>query len=1219
MNRISRQFLALCLLASSSVGQETRSTIYGKVLDAQGASISGATVIIRNADTGVTTTSKTNDTGYYEASLLLPGQYEITGEFSGFKKLVHKGVTLPVSSRREVELKLEIGGFAETVSVTGEAPLLEVNAVTSGRVLDNKSVMELPIMGNSAILLVKLVPGIQTGGVNNYLALHSNAGGSDYNVGGNVGGNSWTLDGSPNQGPGRRTAYLPYTDAVAEFKVETSNFDAAIGQSSGAAITMISKSGTNQMHGTATWQHWQQRWQGTPFFTKQTYYRNINAAEAAGNHTLAEQLRNTDKQPTGRSNNWGASAGGPLVIPKVYNGRNKLFWFFTYNAFKDVKNEDPSTFNRTVPSLRARQGDFSDMLTLKNAALYQVYDPATARPDPARATHIIRTPFPGNVIPKSRFANPSYDAITKLYPNPNNNPLDPLADPTNNYLASQTPYNWDYKAYSNRVDYQISDKWRSYGRWSFNDFGPEDRGDWTYESARGLNLGGLVRNNKGANFDVVYTQNSTTLWDFNVAFEQFREGNIQPKALSYKASDIGLPTYIDQKAAGLNILPLMNVNGYTQISPGGITNWTRTRGLTAKAEVNKTFGRHSMRAAFDVRDQFRTGGGGGNTSGNFTFSNSYTRKDDDGNTPSSNLGLGWASFILGTPNGISAATNDTFALFNPYYAWFVQDSWRFSEKLTLSMGLRVEYEKGATERYNRLIGAFDPTLDVPIAAASQAAYAKNPIPELAAGAFIVKGGNTYAGIGSTPRALNKNELMFLPRVGAAYKMNDKTVIRVGYGIYFDTLNVLNFGVDQSGFSRSTSPTITNNFGQTWNFPDNANPNNGKSPLVDPFPIRSDGTRFDVPTRELLGVMGKQGRGFGFTDYNESRPRQQRWLVSLQRSFGSSMMIDVQYAGSHSDRILIGHSLSPLPEQYWASGNVRNDTIANNLNANVTNPFFIGNFNASQFTPLVWADMNTNGFFTSSTIRKSTLLRAFPQMNGVTNNTTNSGSNNVHEFRLNFERRFSKGFNLNAGYTGLKIRDHDFYYYEYDATPTERLSNNGRPHRFTMTSIYQLPFGKGRPLFSNVNKAMNYLIGGWQTAATYEWQPGPLLDWGNPFYYGSDVSNVGNVNQTFDTWFNTADFERTSAKTANSFHKRQFPTRIAGIRADMTNQWNANMAKNLPINERVNMQMRLDALNVANRSQMNGPSTDPTNTNFGKITSQSAATNRWITVQLRLTF
>ena len=333
--------LAVCfatLFCFSAFSQETRSTLSGRVLDSQGGVVAGAVVVIRNADTGVALTFRTNETGYYEAGLLLPGNYELTAEMAGFKKLVRKGVVLPVSSSQVVDLSLEVGGVMETVSVTAEAPLLETSVVTSGRVIDNKTLMELPVMGNSAITLVRFTPGIQAGGVNLLLAPHSNIGGSDYQVDGNVGGNSWTLDGSPNQGPSRRLAYLPYTDGVAEFKVETSNFDAGVGQSSGASVVMISKSGSNTFHGTATWQHWQQRWQGTPFFPKQNYYRSIAAAEAAGNTALANQIRNTDKQLPGRSNDWGASGGGPVIIPKVFNGRNKLFWFFSYNALKEIKD-----------------------------------------------------------------------------------------------------------------------------------------------------------------------------------------------------------------------------------------------------------------------------------------------------------------------------------------------------------------------------------------------------------------------------------------------------------------------------------------------------------------------------------------------------------------------------------------------------------------------------------------------------------------------------------------------------------------------------------------------------------------------------------------------------------------------------------------------------------------------------------------------------------------
>ncbi|MBM3760814.1 MAG: carboxypeptidase regulatory-like domain-containing protein [Acidobacteria bacterium] len=203
-----------CSLLSLSLitAQETRSTLLGRATDAQGATVAGVKVIVRNTDTGASQTLETNPSGYYEANLLMPGPYQITAESKGFKKVNRTGIILPVSSRIEVNLSLEIGALTETISVSAEAPLLETNSVSSGRVIDNKTLMELPVMGNSAMLLVKNSPGIQTGGVNNYLALHSNAGGSDYSVGGNIGGNSWTLDGSPNQGPSRRTAYMPYTD-----------------------------------------------------------------------------------------------------------------------------------------------------------------------------------------------------------------------------------------------------------------------------------------------------------------------------------------------------------------------------------------------------------------------------------------------------------------------------------------------------------------------------------------------------------------------------------------------------------------------------------------------------------------------------------------------------------------------------------------------------------------------------------------------------------------------------------------------------------------------------------------------------------------------------------------------------------------------------------------------------------------------------------------------
>ncbi|MBI4906132.1 MAG: TonB-dependent receptor [Acidobacteria bacterium] len=1220
--RIAIILILLALACASAFAQETRATIFGRVLDPQGSAIPSANVVVKNTDTNVTLTFKTNETGYYEASLLLPGNYQVDCDAAGFKHLTHKGVILPVSTRLEVNLAMEVGGVTEVISVTGETQLLETSSVTSGRVVDNKSLMELPVMGNSAIVLVRWTPGVQWGGVNLYLAPHSNIGGSDYNIDGNVGGNSWTLDGSPNQGPSRRLAYLPYTDGIAEYKIETNNFDAGIGQSTGVAISMVTKSGTNALHGTMTWQHWQQRWQGTPFFVKQNYFRSIAAAEAAGDTARANRIRGTDKQQPGRSNNWGISAQGPVYIPKIFDGRNRLFWAFTYNGLKDVKSEEPVTYNRTVPTANARNGDFREMLALPNPGQYVVYDPATVVPDPARPTHYIRTPFADNVIPKSRFVNPAYDAIAKLYPLPNNPPA-PGQQPVNNFLSFMAPYNWDYYAVSNRVDYQISDRFRIYGRWSANNFGPENRGDWTIQTAPGLNIGGLVRNNKGGNVDLVFTQSPATLWDFNVAINQFREGGVQPYALSLKPSDIGLPKYLDDKAGAEHILPLMNVNGYTQISPGGRSNWTRYRMATAKIAITHIRGNHTIQSAFDNRYHFRTALPQGNTSGNFNFNRSFTRKDDDGFVPSVDLGLGWAAFILGVPNSMTIQTLDSYATMSPYYGAFVQDSWRFSRRLTLNLGLRMEYERGATERYNRMIGGFDPTLTLPITSAAQAAYGASPLRELAASEFKVLGGTVFPGVGGTSRELYKSQAMWMPRAGVAYQWNNKTVLRAGYGIYYDTLNVLNFGPDQSGYTQNTSTVMANDpAGYVWNPLFGANsPASQKTPLADPFPVRADGTRFDAPTRDLLGAMAKAGRGFGFTNSSQEHARQQRWRAGMQRQLGRSWLIDAAYAGSYSDRVSVARKLDALPQQFWADGKVRNDAIATDLNSNVASPFRLANFaGLQQSQPVIYKDMTTLGMYTSSTIRKANLLRPFPHMNGnLTNNVVPDGKVKSHSVELHVQKRFSHGFNLNFGYTALKVRERNFYFNEFDAEPSWRTSNSGRPQRIVGTGIFEFPFGRGRRYASQAGRALDTLIGGWQTGVTYEYQPGALLDWGNPFYYGNDLADIVKSDKTFDQWFNTANFERASAKQPAAFHRRVFPVRVPDVRADKTSQWNLNMSKNVRVTERVNLQLRLDALNIQNRSQMGGPNTDPTSTNFGRITSQSQGTNRWLDVQARLTF
>ncbi len=1206
---IMRVTLLLLIAACGLWSQETRGTIAGRVLDPQGNAVMGAAVFVTNSDTNTASELKTNSTGYYEASLLLPGNYRVSVDATGFRRFIRAGLVLTVSTRLEIDAELQIGSLAETVTVTAEAPLLDTSTMSSGRIMDNKTLMNMPVIGSNAMVLVKFTPGIQTSGVNNWLGLHSNIGNSDYSTAGNVGGNEWAIDGVPNDGPSRRTAYMPHVDTVQEFRVETSNFDAAIGHTSGASIFMMTRAGTNTLHGTATEEHWQQRWNGTPFFVKQLYYRNIAAAEAKGDKALADSLGAQDKQPSGHEHNYAGTIGGPVVLPKFYNGKDRMFFFFSYNGFKDIRSEEPNNINRTIPSLANRQGDFSQLLNV-DATRYQIHDPLSVRVDPMRAGHFIRTPIPGNLLPASRINNPTYNAYLKLLPTPNNEPSNPRLDPVNNYVAVATPLNFQYASFANRVDYQHSSKHRFFGRWSWNDYN-EDRGDWTYETARGLNTSGLSRHNLGATVDWVYSLRPSTILDVAIAGNDFRDGNKLTVPMQYKPSDVGLPKYLDDKAGPDHIIPTMNFSGYNSLGRT-VPTFIHYRILTGKADLTHVSGKHSVKAGFDARQHFRTGGGGGNTSGTFNFSNAFTRRNDDTFTPAGDYGLSWAAYMMGLPDAISVATNDTYATYTPYYGWYAQDNWRLTPKLSLNLGMRLEFENGATERYNRAIGYFDPKAKLPIADAAQAAYARSPIPEQAASSFQVIGGSLYPGSNGVDRHLWNSAWLFMPRIGSAYQVNSKTVVRGGYGLFYDTLNVLNEGPDQTGFSRSTSPVVTTDFGVNWQVGD---PRNGVSPLTNPFPVRGDGTRFDAPVRDALGLMARAGRGWSFTDFNREHARQHRWRVGIQRQLDTNTVIDIAYAGSRSDRISLSQSLSPLPEQFWASGTVRNDSIANNLNANVTNPFLLSNFAAlRQSAPIIYQDMSTQGFYTSSTIRKSSLLRAFPQMNGVTNSAVPLGRVTTAELHIVVDRRFSKGLSANFGYGAMRTRTADFFKDEFDAGPTWRESNNSRPHRIVAGTVYELPFGKGRTWLQQ--GLLSSLAGGFQASGTYEWQPGALLDFGNIFYYGN-LDDITKGDRTLERWFNTDGFERTAAKGPNSFHRRVFPTRIAGLRQDMTSQWNVALQREFKLRERLAFQVRLDAINVQNRSQFNPPDRNPFSTNFGRVVDQSAALNRLVQIHGRI--
>lgn len=1195
-------------LASLASGQETRGMIFGRVLDPSGAALAGAKVAVTNVETNVSTSLTANESGYFEANLLVSGKYRVVAEATGFKKGVRDGINLPVGAHIQVDMTLQLGDMAESVSVTSEAPLLDMNTAASGGNIENRTLMDVPIPSDSAMLMVKLSPGIQTTTTmtDSTSKLHSTASASAYITSGGVGGNEWSIDGTPNNGRDRKLAYVPAVETIQELKVDVGGFDATTGHTTGVNIVAMSKAGTNQLHGTLRELHSQGRWASVGFFRRQAYYRNIAAAEAAGDKALADKLRNTPQQPPQTDNQWAATIGGPVVLPKLFDGRNKLFFFFSHNGFE---TREKNFAQETVPTPANLRGDFSQLL-LVDPVRYQIYDPLTVRPDPARKTHYVRDPLPGNILPPSRVVNPAYKSYVDLLPK-ENTPIDPKLEPVRNHIVYANPIQMHYKAWGNRVDYNFSDKHRFFGRWSWNRWMIEDYNSFGQGPVPEIALENTVRGNFGGMVDWVYTVNPSTILDVAVAANEYRGDSITYKeAAKYKPSKVGLPSYIDAKAGDRSTIPTMDVSGYLSVGWNAPTQ-VKNRFLSTKADLHHVSGNHTIRAGVDVRGQFKTSSNPGRNSGNFGFSNAYTRREDDSLTPAGTLGHSWAAFMMGLPNSLSIATNDDYATASPYYAWFIQENWRATRKLALNFGLRVEYEMGLTERYNRAIAYFDPKAKLPISDAAKAAYGARMIPELDAAKFVVEGGSLYPGVAGRSRRLWKSALMWLPRLAAAYQFTPKTVLRAGYGIFYDTLNATNEGLDQTGFSRTTSSIMTTDFGVNWLL---GNPKAGISPLTDPFPVRGDGTRFDLPVRDALGLMARAGRGWTFTPYEREHARQQRWRLGIQRQFGNTV-VEAAYAGSYSDRVEATRNLSYLPEQYWASGAERNNAIANNLNSNVPNPFYIENFASLQNSdPLVYADMRTNSFFTSSTIRKHQLLRAYPHMNGLSQRMP-VGKVKTHEFNASLTRRFANGFNLNIGYSALYHRAATTFVNEFDPAPTWLPSNSTRPHRLTGTAVYEFPFGKGRHFLKS--GILSHIFGGFQISLLYEHQPGALLSWGNLFYYGN-LDAIRKSDPTLDAWFNTANFERASSKQPASFHRRVFPNYIDGVRAHSMRNWNGAIQRDFNFLERFTFQFRLDAMNLQNRSQFNAPNVSPTSTDFGRVTGANSL-NRWIQIHGRLQF
>lgn len=1227
--------LVCCLLSFSSAtwAQEARGAITGRVLDPQGSTIPGAKVSVTNVATNETRRQESNATGYYEFNYLEPATYVINVEAAGFKKVRRADVGVSVGSRLDIDVTLEVGTVTETVEVKADIPLLETTNASGGRVLDQKELVNLPFSDLNPFALSALAPGMQWTGQPEYRRPFDNGGTSAFNTMGGVGQNEYTIDGMSVTGTGRRVRFTPPSDAITEFKLETSNFDASQGFTSGAAVNVSSRGGTNQLHGSVFNQHWQQRWNATGHFQRESF----DARARAG------QLKpNEQKQATGRSNNYGFMASGPVWIPKLYNGKNKMFWSITWNGIRQSKAETTDgELNRTVPTLAMRQGDFSELLNAPNGAQrFTIYDPRSARRE---GNNIVRTPFPGNRgVP---VLNPLYSFYSKLYPNPNNVAGLVTPEQTLNYLAFGMPKDEKFNSIINRYDYRLNDKHSFNFRWQWNDR-LADEYDWTYETSRGLHSNGLTRINRGGNFGWLYSISANNILDVNFGLSRFEEGSRNLNRTKFGPKDVGLPDYLEARAGANRMLPGLDFNTISDVSTGGYPV-VGSIGSTGelRAQMTTIRGNHSFKYGIQERRHLWAGLGPGNSSGIFGFNNSWTRASNVDNLAVSHA-HDWAAFMMGVPASINIDTNDSTAYTTPRRGIYFQDDWRLSRKLRLSLGLRYEYEGGIRERYNRALGGFFlPNVELPFTAAAKAAYAANPVAQLPASQFNPVGGTTYLGQNGYNTA-TKGTNIFLPKTGVVYSFNDKTVIRAGWGMYMDTLNSSNTRPDTFGYNQSTTTPISNDNGLTFCCGVNnaAGIATGSTPLNNPFPVRADGTRFDEPLKNALGAIPRVGRGFTGLPYNFRPALQHRWRIGVQREIMRNTMIDVSYNGAYAYQ-QVNQRVDFLPQQFWTTGNVRNQANDDLLNGNVPNPFNIANLGAIRSSnQALYNYMAGQGFFTRTVMPLNQLLRPYGHMTGLNADRPGvdwksvQGYNSYHDLQLLVERRFTKGITSTLMYTRASSYVADFYLNEFDSKPSERINNNVLPHRVAWTAIWETPFGKGRTFLKD--GFLGHVVGNWNLSWIYQRQSGPATDWGNRFFYGdinqlesllkSDQMRSGNIRQWFDSSLayrasgaipqGFVGFDGRTASQPGSYHVRVFPVRLDAVRADGIRNWDVKIERQFPIKPERGILARfsVDLLNATNHTNFGSPNTDPTNSNFGRVTGQRGLP-RVIQFNLRVEF
>ncbi|MCC6590052.1 MAG: carboxypeptidase regulatory-like domain-containing protein [Bryobacterales bacterium] len=1143
---MSKKLTTLVLFALSAFAQDYRAKIQGIVTDSTDAAVVNAQVTIRNTGTGIVAVRPTGANGAYLFDNVEPGTYVVSAELTGFSKQVQENVLVQTRADVTVNFSLKPGQMVETVTVSAQAVTLQFNTSTRDLTIDRKMLMDLPVKARNPFTLALLDPAVvsrYTAEKNPFFMWSS----SQMDVGGNTSTrNDLLLDGSPIQ-IGPKGSYAPPMDAVQEFTVQQNSVDAEFGHSAGGTMSVSMKSGTNEFHGTG-------------------YYFGRNPAiNAVVNPTTIPRTRNFI-----RNHIWGGTIGGPIK-------KNKLFNFFTYEGWR---TKEPRDAVRTMPTDLERIGDFSKSLT-RTGALRTIYDPTTTVLNVATNT-ATRQPFAGNIIPASRI-DPTSKRIMQDFWGPNN-PGDDLSG-SNNFRAS---YPWPMKNanFSDKVDYNISDRLKVFGR--ISQFRTTlDQGNYTPNNSRAMpNDNGGIMNSRNIAGDMVYTMSASTVFNFRGSYSELQDDYSAPE---YAVGESGLAQFWPNnpwysaytKDMPLVYYPNIIINGQTTSTYGKGGYWYQhPHHYAFSGKMSQARGSHYLKMGAEHRRH--VGNGIFPTLMNMNF-----YPDSTANTylsPNTALsGDAHASFLLGVLDQRSFARGIPFQVMrSPFVGAFVHDDWKISRRLTLNLGLRWEWESGPYDDRDILSRYLDLKAPNP---------AMQKTPPVIPADLLALSKPTWNGQWVFTDANNRKSFVtqkniFLPRIGAAIRVNDKTAVNIGFARYAIPVVVGGAGSANTlsacqwcfGFSQTSNPLpMIEGRPQAY--------------LSNPFP--NDSNPVQLPIGKTLGGYTNVGNAANWVDQNYRAQVNDRVNFTIMREIPGNFKVDATWfmnigrAVGHND--LLNMADPNLSYTYKAQ-----------LSQNIDNPFY----NYLTLNEFPGALRNARQ------VTRGSLLRPYPQYGDLTVNNVGNWRGRYQALQLRVQRTYAAGASLLFAYNYNQERNEAYFndLQQYVQQVFWLGSNNAR-HRATIAGSYDFPIGRGKKFGSNLHPILNGAFGGWQLSGIYTYRSGEFLRFNAADVTGDlHIDNPGPAK-----WFNTDNY-----KVLPAFTPRTNPYQYDGITGPIFWNVDGTISKTFPVREKYKFEFRFEAYNLTNSLMWANPTMTPGNQTVG-ISNTQATGNRGREMQYTLRF